>query len=163
MNIVQILEALLHNNIRFAQEHIDPIKLSIDLIREDLQQTFKFIEEEACFCFPKIFLPLLRDGASDLFTNSIRSFIDYAEQLFQFFVKIKRNDLFDLADVGNLLKYYKILVASIILNNRSIPIYFTMRNYPNHKEQYNHKKMESAFLKGLKHVLSKKYKYSKMI
>ena len=33
-----------------------------------------------------------------------------------------------------------------------------MRNYPNHKEQCNHKKIESAFLKGLKHVLSKKYK-----
>ena len=27
-------------------------------------------------------------------------------------------------------------------------------NYPKKKDQYNHKKMEQAFLQGLKHVLS---------
>lgn len=55
--------------------------------------------------------------------------------------------------------YFLILAASVIINNRSVPIYFTMRNYPRKKGQYNHKKMESAFIKGLKHALSKKYKY----
>ena len=55
--------------------------------------------------------------------------------------------------------YFLILCASIIVNNRAIPIYFTMRNYPKKGKQYNHKKMEGAFLRGLKHVLSKQYRY----
>lgn len=54
---------------------------------------------------------------------------------------------------------FLILCASIIVNNRSVPLYFTMRNYPKKKNQYDHKKMELAFLKGLKHLLSKKYQY----
>ena len=54
---------------------------------------------------------------------------------------------------------FLILCASIIFNNRSIPLYFTMRNYPTRKYQYDHKKMEMAFLKGLKHALSKQYDY----
>ena len=55
--------------------------------------------------------------------------------------------------------HFLILSASIIVNNRSIPLYFTMRNYPKTKGKYNHKKMESAFIKGLKHILSKRYSY----
>jgi len=55
--------------------------------------------------------------------------------------------------------YFLILSASVIVNNRSVPLYFTMRNYPKRKYQYDHKKMEMAFLKGLKHALSKKYSY----
>lgn len=55
--------------------------------------------------------------------------------------------------------YFLILSAAVIVNNRSVPLYFTMRNYPKRKYQYDHKKMEMAFLKGLKHVLSKKYSY----
>ena len=54
---------------------------------------------------------------------------------------------------------FLILCASIIVNNRAIPLYFTMRNYPKRKNQYDHKKMEWAFLKGLKHMLSDKYQY----
>jgi hypothetical protein len=55
--------------------------------------------------------------------------------------------------------HFLILSASIIVNNRAIPLFFTMRNYPKRENQYNHKKMEQAFLKGLKHILSKKYQY----
>lgn len=54
---------------------------------------------------------------------------------------------------------FLILPASIIHQGRAIPIYFTMRNYPKKKGMYDHKKMEQAFIKGLKHVLSKKYQY----
>lgn len=54
---------------------------------------------------------------------------------------------------------FLILAASVIINNRSIPLYFTMRNYPRRKNQYDHKKMEASFLRGLRHVLSKKYEY----
>ena len=83
--------------------------------------------------------------------------------------------IFDLMDEQDLLRedkkiyiqvdftsnenYFLILCASVIINNRSIPLYFTMRNYPKKKDQYDHKKMEYAFLKGLKHILSKKYQY----
>jgi len=54
---------------------------------------------------------------------------------------------------------FLILSASIIFSGRAIPIYFTMRNYPKHKRQYDHKKMELAFLRGLKQCLSNKYQY----
>jgi transposase len=73
---------------------------------------------------------------------------------------IKKSDKIYLQlDFTSNKDHFLILVASIILNNRSIPIYFTMRNYPKMSEKYNHKKMEMAFIKGLKHVLSKKYSY----
>ena len=55
--------------------------------------------------------------------------------------------------------FFLILCASVIVNNRSVPLYFTMRNYPRRAEQYDHKKMEKAFLKGLMHILSNKYQY----
>lgn len=45
--------------------------------------------------------------------------------------------------------HFLILSASIIIGNRAVPIYFTMRNYPKGKASYDHKKMELAFLKGL--------------
>lgn len=55
--------------------------------------------------------------------------------------------------------HFLILSASVIMSNRAIPLYFTMRNYPKVKNQYDHKKMEKAFIKGLRHILSKKYNY----
>jgi len=62
-------------------------------------------------------------------------------------------------DFTTMKNNFLMLVASIVVQNRSVPLYFTMRKYPNKSEQYDHKKMESAFLKGLKHVLSKKFQY----
>lgn len=83
--------------------------------------------------------------------------------------------IFDLLERNNLIKKgekiqinvdftthednFLILSASIILCDKAITIYFTMRNYPKKKDQYNHKKMEMAFIKGLRHVLSTKYSY----
>jgi Transposase DDE domain len=85
------------------------------------------------------------------------------------------NMIFDLMDEQDLLKHgddvyiqvdftsnkdkFLIMSASVIVNNRAVGIYFTMRKYPKVKNQYDHKKMEAAFLKGLKHILSKKYNY----
>jgi hypothetical protein len=54
---------------------------------------------------------------------------------------------------------FLILCASVTLGDNAIPLYFTMRNYPKKKGQYNHKKMELAFIKALKHILSVKYQY----
>ena len=54
---------------------------------------------------------------------------------------------------------FLILCASINLGDNAIPLYFSMRSYPKHKNQYDHKKMEIAFIKSLKHILSNKYNY----
>lgn len=54
---------------------------------------------------------------------------------------------------------FLILCASIQYDGHALPIYFTMRRYPKEAGTYDHKKMEEAFLKGLKHCLSKHYKY----
>ena len=54
---------------------------------------------------------------------------------------------------------FLILSASIPFKNRGIPLYFTMRNYPKTKGKLNQKKMELAFIKGLKHLLPQNLKY----
>lgn len=54
---------------------------------------------------------------------------------------------------------FLILCASIIVGDRAVPLFFTMRNYPKRKGTYDHPKMEKAFIKELKHLLSKKYQY----
>jgi hypothetical protein len=54
---------------------------------------------------------------------------------------------------------FLILFASLVVDTLTIPLYFSMRNYPRRKNQMDQKKMELAFIKALKHVLSKKYRY----
>jgi hypothetical protein len=54
---------------------------------------------------------------------------------------------------------FLILFASIVFRGKSVPIYFTMRRYPKRKNMLNQVKMETAFIKGLSHCLSKKYQY----
>jgi len=54
---------------------------------------------------------------------------------------------------------FLILSASVILNHKAITIYFSMRKYPRKKNQMSQIKMEEAFIKGLRHVLSKNYDY----
>jgi hypothetical protein len=54
---------------------------------------------------------------------------------------------------------FLILCASLVINGATIPLYFSMRNYPKRKNQMNQKKMELAFIKALKHILSDKYEY----
>lgn len=54
---------------------------------------------------------------------------------------------------------FLILTASIPFFGRSIPIYFSMRNYPKIKNQFSQKKMEEAFFLKLKHLLPKKNQY----
>lgn len=54
---------------------------------------------------------------------------------------------------------FLILSASILLEDKAITIYFTSRKYPKKKGSISYKKMEASFIKGLRHVLSKKYSY----
>ena len=48
---------------------------------------------------------------------------------------------------------YLILCASIVCQGESIPVYFSMRNYPKKPGGFDQKKMEEAFFKALKHLL----------
>lgn len=54
---------------------------------------------------------------------------------------------------------FLILSASIPFFGRSLPIYFSIRNYPKHKNQFSQKKMEEAFFLRLRHILPKKFQY----
>lgn len=54
---------------------------------------------------------------------------------------------------------FLIMSASIIIFDKAITLYFTTRNYPKRKGCMSQIKMEQAFIKGLRHVLSKKYSY----
>jgi len=54
---------------------------------------------------------------------------------------------------------FLILCASIIVADKAIPIFFTIRRYPVRKDMIDQKRMEKAFLKCLKNFLSKKYSY----
>jgi transposase len=55
---------------------------------------------------------------------------------------------------------FLILMACVDFGGRSVPLYFSMRSYPKRKGQSDQKKMERAFLRELRHVLSKKYTYT---
>lgn len=55
---------------------------------------------------------------------------------------------------------FLILMASVHFENKSVPLFFSIRNYPKKKDQFDQKKMESSFIKGLRHILSKKYTYT---
>jgi len=54
---------------------------------------------------------------------------------------------------------FLILCASLMLGDNAIPIYFSMRKYPKQKNQYDQKKMELAFIRALRHILSDSYQY----
>ena len=55
---------------------------------------------------------------------------------------------------------FLILMSSIKFGSRALPLYFSMRLYPRRKNQMNQKKMESSFIKALRHLLPKKYDYT---
>jgi hypothetical protein len=52
-----------------------------------------------------------------------------------------------------------ILSASIPFEGRALPLYFSMRNYPKKKANFDQIKMEESFIKELQHLLSNKYKF----
>lgn len=54
---------------------------------------------------------------------------------------------------------FLILSASIPFFGRSLPIFFTIRNYPKIKNQFSQIKMEQAFFARLRHLLPKKIEY----
>jgi len=67
--------------------------------------------------------------------------------------------IFINVDHTSMEDYFLIMTGSITIGGRAVPLYFTMRNYPKKKGKLNQKKMEQAFIKGLRHVLSAKYQY----
>ena len=55
---------------------------------------------------------------------------------------------------------FLILCASIQFQEQSIPVYFSMRNYPKRANMLDQKKMEIAFFKALRHLLPDSYYYT---
>lgn len=51
-------------------------------------------------------------------------------------------------------------MARVDFGGGSVPLYFSMRSYPKRKGQSDQKTLERAFLKELRHLLSKKYSYT---
>jgi hypothetical protein len=54
---------------------------------------------------------------------------------------------------------FLILCASVQFQRESIPIYFSLRNYPKRANAFDQKKMEAAFFKALRHLLPDYYRY----
>jgi Transposase DDE domain len=103
-----------------------------------------------------------------LLTSSIFQIDDkfwrcYLKMIFSFLEnqKIIQQDhkVFLQVDFTSNTDNFLILCASIRCKSRAIPLYFSMRRYPQKANMIDQKKMELAFLKALKHALSKKYKY----
>ena len=55
---------------------------------------------------------------------------------------------------------FLILMASVHFGSKAVPLFFSIRNYPEKKNQFDQKKMESSFIKALRHLLPKKYTYT---
>jgi len=76
-------------------------------------------------------------------------------------IKLKFNDNIQInVDYTSIEDYFLILMASVKFGTRAVPLYFSMRLYPKRKNQMDQKKMESSFIKALRHLLPKKYKYT---
>lgn len=76
-------------------------------------------------------------------------------------IKLKSNDNIQInVDYSSIEDYFLILMASVKFGTRAVPLYFSMRLYPRRKNQMNQKKMESSFIKALRHLLPKKYQYT---
>lgn len=71
----------------------------------------------------------------------------------------KGDELLIALDVTSNGDDFLILSAALIVDELTIPLYFSMRSYPKRKNQMDQKKMERAFLNALRHLLSKKYRY----
>ena len=71
----------------------------------------------------------------------------------------KNEKVFIQIDFTSNKNNFLILCASIRCKTRAIPLFFTMRRYPKKAGMIDQKKMELAFLKELRHLLSKKYHY----
>ena len=75
--------------------------------------------------------------------------------------KLNINDNIQInVDYTSIEDHFLILMASIKFGARAVPLYFSMRLYPKRKGQMDQKKMESSFIKALRHLLPKKYKYT---
>ena len=83
--------------------------------------------------------------------------------IFDFFDRhkiFKKDDIISInIDFTSSKKNFLILSASILINEKAISLYFSMRNYPSKVYKMSQIKMEEAFIKSLKHLLPKKFNY----
>jgi hypothetical protein len=94
------------------------------------------------------------------------------DELFRKYINL----LFEALKERNLLKFgdnlqinvdyttdtddFLILMASVNFSGRAVPLYFSMRAYPKRKGQHDQQKLESSFIRALRHLLPKKYFYT---
>jgi len=101
--------------------------------------------------------------ASSSFQVGDRLWRGYMKYLFHF---LKQMGLKDGGDVLIAVDYtsdkddFLILFASVVIQNQSIPLYFSMRNYPKKAGSMDQKKMEEAFFNALRHALPSGYRYT---
>lgn len=90
----------------------------------------------------------------------LRCYVKLIFSLLQERAELKKGDTVYLqVDFTSERDHFQILVVSVLLGYKAIPLYFSMRRYPKKKGQYDQKKMEKAFIEALKHDLSKQYRY----
>ena len=89
-----------------------------------------------------------------------RCYIKLIMELLKERKQLKKGDRIDIQiDFTSDRDHFLILVASVLISNKAIPLYFSLRNYPKKKGQYNQKKMESAFIQALRYYLPYQYHY----
>lgn len=89
-----------------------------------------------------------------------RSYIKMVFAMLKKVGKLKKGDrVYIQIDFTSDRDDFLILVASVVYFNKAIPLYFAIRKYPKKKGQYDHKKMEGAFIRALRHYLSEQYTY----
>jgi hypothetical protein len=89
-------------------------------------------------------------------------FRNYLNFIFDFFREqgLQNNALLQInVDCTTIRDKFLILQASIIYNNTNYPLYFSLRITPGKGCNFDHKLLEAAFIKAIKHGLSKKYRY----
>ena len=73
---------------------------------------------------------------------------------------IKKGQLISInVDYTTIRDKFLLLTASIPFMNRGIPLYFSIRCYPKRKGKIDMISMEKSFLRGLRRLLSLKYRY----
>lgn len=73
---------------------------------------------------------------------------------------ISKNDLIAInVDFTSNEDNFLILSASVNINDKAVTLYFSSRLYYHRKYTIDQKKMEEAFIKALRHILSKNYRY----
>lgn len=104
---------------------------------------------------------LLRDPDFQINDSLFRKYMNLLFDVMQERGLLKEGDNIQInVDYTSDTDDFLILMASINFSGRAVPLYFSMRSYPKNKGQHDQKKLESSFMRELRHLLSKRYSYT---